>query len=118
MTITFVILLFVRKILDTLENTTNEIHDNIMCLSSPRKNIIEQDNFFIDKKENSTIDHSPTCDEVILEEPILQCQENFVCISPKSSPPREDIMVQEKDNNSDVTSLDYGEKMILHCPLL
>ena len=55
--------------------------------------VMEQENDLIDKWDNTTIDHPPTSDEVILEEPTIEFYEHLVFSSPNNSPTRDDIMV-------------------------
>jgi hypothetical protein len=76
------------------------------------ESIIEQDNEIIDEQENPTIDHSPTSDEVILEEPNIECHEHLVCCSPNNSTTMDDIMV------SGESSLGDDDKVMLEFPSL
>jgi hypothetical protein len=69
----------------------NERHS---CTSSPWKNLIKQDNKVINEQENATIDNSLASDEVILEEPTIECHKNLVFSYPNNSPNRDDIMVE------------------------
>lgn len=73
-------------------------HNNVTLETTNNPRQPSLDLCTIKNQTHSTINTSLSGDAIILDEPNLNCHEHVVCCSPRKSPSREDIMIQNKEN--------------------